>query len=170
MNRFIVIALLFFGAAQAQEITVGQTIRPGGVSGGQVYELSYYPYNKHSWLQGWRLSIGHVAATRFKQVPSLACGSLGSLGSVCTRKPFTDIDSFEYVSATYLYPVGDAYVGMGIAVHEKRIPFLGENFSFTPTLGYRFGDNWSVEYTHKSNAGLGTWNYGHDALMFRYRF
>ena len=71
MNKFIVIALLFCSASVvAQEISVGQTVRPGGVTGGEVYEISYSPNR-------WRYSVGHVAAVRYNEVASVVWGDLG---------------------------------------------------------------------------------------------
>lgn len=158
MARFILIALLLAGTASAQEIGAGVTFNDGA-SGSEVYELSFTDNR-------WRYSLGHVTTGSYDDLRTLKVG-MGPFQD--PTKPI-EVDAWSYISATYIYPIKDAYVGIGIAVHEKRLPVIGEHFSFTPTLGYRFGQQWSTEISHKSNANLGRFNYGHNALIIRYKF
>ena len=152
-------ALALSYSVSAQEITTGATVRSDNMTGSH-WELTWYDEEKD-----WRWGATYTG----KQELGLhkTCGSLGSLGPICYQRDLNVASYFgAYVQRMWRYK--SLYAGLGVAVHEIREPLLSLPASFRTSVGYQFDRQWSIEWTHMSNARIKKPNWGQDLILIRY--
>ena len=138
--------------ADAEEnwsVQIGKTVRHG-----EVLQIDY------TWDERWRLSAGWTSPQTFW------CNQ--------TRKAFP-VDDYYYGTLTYVrtWRAGAwlrPFVGLGVSIHEDRIPLLGGKWSLAPSLGVNLGDSLFLTYRHNSTASLTKFNIGVDTVQIGVRF
>lgn len=156
-----------FGASPPEgEVTSGVTVRLNeGLNDGYNYELTWY-----STDDNWRWGVGYITSQYAGTETYLACGKLGSYGSVCndrTRPHKVEGYPYGYLQRVFRSRSG-VYAALGAAMHPVRKPLLSTTATFRTSLGYQFNSTWSVEWSHMSNGSLRSPNWGQDVLLVRY--
>ncbi len=87
-----------------------------------------------------------------------------------------DIRSNMLIYAQRLITYRAVTLGVGVAHWQHTSRILGDTFTFSLSLGYRFPERWwgwlpdHVRYLHKSNGGTASPNAGQDLILAGWRF
>ena len=79
------------------------------------------------------------------------------------------VESNMLIQAQRLVSYKGVELGIGVATWQHTNRALGDEFTFSLSAGYSFG-NWHVRYRHYSNGGTARPNTGQDLLLIGYRF
>lgn len=158
----VIIVVMCVSLADAQEVTSGATIRSGGFTGGEHYEYTWYTDD-----EDWRFGLSYTTRQTLEN-KALVCGTFID-GPICYRRDL-DVEAYPSAYVQRIFRKRKVYAALGVAMHEVREPLLSMTGSFRITAGYQFDRQWSLEWTHMSNARLRKPNYGQDLLLVRYRW
>jgi len=126
----------------------------------------------------WQTALGYVSdqTVNVRTVQDIcATGAAGPECETVTGRAERTVASYGYLSLQrrFHFREGAALrptLGLGIVANTDTNPYVSSALTFSLSAGLRFGERWSVEWRHFSNAGLEQPNLGQDILLFRANF
>ncbi len=145
IGGFIVAVVLFLSCEARAETRIewGATFAEAEYSGGAAIFFS------ETWDDKYLLGFGLVGDQAVDDAP---------------------VKSNMVVIAQRLVTYKRVTLGFGVANWQHQSRLLGDEFTFSLSLGVELRDNWYLQWRHFSNGGTAKPNAGQDLLMLGYRF